>query len=208
MQIVSSLVEYSQALIFVKDSQGRYLSINPRFAEVAGARTREAVLGRTDEELFPAELAERFRASDREAFEAEATRESEALLPGPDGPHTYLVQKFPLKDAAGVIHAVCGIATDITDRKRAEEALRLLSDTSRRLASSLDYEVTLDAVAQLLVPTLARACVLLVQERRDGEPSHWRQVFAEADAGHERRRRERGPWVSPEQCARWLERRA
>ncbi|WP_164009379.1 ATP-binding protein [Pyxidicoccus trucidator] len=205
LQIVSSLVEYSQALIFVKDSQGRFLSINRRLAEVIGAREREELLGRTDAELFPAEVAQRLRESDREVLEADAARESEDIFPGPDGPHTYLVQRFPLRDATGAVHAVCGIATDITERKRAEEFLQLLSDTSRRLASSLDFEVTLDTVAHLLVPTLARTCVLLVQEAGNGEPAHWREVFADADAERERRMRARGLGVSPEQLERWLQ---
>ncbi|MCY1020383.1 ATP-binding protein [Pyxidicoccus sp. MSG2] len=204
LHIVSSLVECSQALICVKDARGRILSINRRFAEVLGARERGELIGRTDAELFPAEVAERFRALDRQVLEEDVSLESEDVFPGPDGPHTYLMQKFPLKDATGAIHAVCGIATDITERKRAEEALRLMSDTSRRLASSLDFEVTLDTVGHLLIPSLARTCVLLVQEPSDEGGSHWRTVFADADSEHERRQRARGLEVSPEQLSRWL----
>jgi PAS domain S-box-containing protein len=204
LHIVSSLVECSQALISVKDTRGRILSINRRFAEVLGARERGELIGRTDAELFPAEVAERFQAADRQVLEEDVSLESEDVFPGPAGPHTYLIQKFPLKDATGAIHAVCGIATDITERKRAEEALRLLSDTSRRLASSLDFEVTLDTVAHLLIPALARTCVLLVQEPSDEGDSHWRTVFADADAERERRQRAQGLEVSPEQLSRWL----
>jgi PAS domain S-box-containing protein len=204
-QIVSSLVEYSQSLIFVKDTQGRYITVNRRVEELLCAGGREELLGRTDAELFKPEEARRFLEGDRRVFESEATLETEETFLLPDGPRTYLVQKFPLKDAAGAIHAVCGIATDITQRKRAEDALRLLSDTSRRLASSLDFDVTLDTVAHLLVPALARTCVLLVQERGDGEPPHWRAVLAEAGAEQGPRRRARDVDVTPEQLSRWLE---
>ncbi|MCP3138216.1 ATP-binding protein [Pyxidicoccus xibeiensis] len=204
LQIVSSLVEYSQALIFVKDTRGRYLTVNRRLVELLGAGERRELIGRTDADLFPPELAEHFLESDRQVMEADATCDYEQVYPGADGPHTYLVQKFPLRDTTGAIHAVCGIATDITERKHAEESLRLLSDTSRRLASSLDFEVTLDTVAHLLVPALARTCVLLVQEPGDGDAPRWRQVVADAEACRERRQRALEQEVSPEQLSRWL----
>ncbi|NMO14259.1 PAS domain-containing protein [Pyxidicoccus fallax] len=204
-QIVSSLVEYSQSLIFVKDMRGRYLSVNRRVEELLCANGREALIGRTDAELFPPEEAKRFVEADHQVFETQATLEYEEAFPLPDGRHTYLVQKFPLKDATGAIYAVCGIATDISERKRAEESLRLLSDTSRQLASSLDFDVTLDTVAHLLVPALARTCVLLVREHGPGESPHWRAVLADAGTGEGQRRRARDVDVTPEQLDRWLE---
>src|SRR5947208_305707 len=81
-----------------------------------------------------------------------ALRYEEAAEVGGRPVHSLTV-KFPLRDAAGRVYAVCGIATDITDLKRAEQALRERDEQSRFraeagevLASSLDYEQTLAAV--------------------------------------------------------------
>jgi PAS domain S-box-containing protein len=61
--------------------------------------------------------------------------EWEELVPQDDGIHTYISLKFPLHDSAGVPYAVCGIATDITERKRAEDAVE---EERRRLATLVD----------------------------------------------------------------------
>ncbi len=63
-----------------------------------------------------------------------------------------------VRDERGAIVRVIGSVTDITDRVAAESALRLLDEAGRVLASSLDYEVTLQRVAWLAVPALADWC--------------------------------------------------
>ncbi len=52
----------------------------------------------------------------------------EEQAPADDGMHTYVTVKFPLTDDAGRAYAICGISTDITERKRAEEEVRRLND--------------------------------------------------------------------------------
>ena len=66
----------------------------------------------------------------------------------------------PVRDGSGRVVGALGLFTDVTARRRAEDALRLLDEAGRVLASSLDYEQTLQRVAWLAVPALADWCVV------------------------------------------------
>jgi signal transduction histidine kinase/CheY-like chemotaxis protein len=66
----------------------------------------------------------------------------------------------PVRGENGEIIKWFGTATDIDDRKRAEDSLRFIAEASEMLASSLDYETTLSNVAQLAVPRLADWCIV------------------------------------------------
>jgi PAS domain S-box-containing protein len=76
----------------------------------------------------------------------------------------HLGRGVPMRDESGAIIKWFGTATDIDDRKRAEESLRFIAQASEMLASSLDYETTLMSVAQLAVPRLADWCVVHIIE--------------------------------------------
>ena len=116
-----TILDATTALIYLKDADGRYLFVNGQFEKVFGLRP-EQVIGRADEELLPGAVAQTLRADDLHVLASRAPQELEETLPGGDGPHTYLSLKFPLLDAGGAPYAVCCVATDITERKRADEA--------------------------------------------------------------------------------------
>ena len=118
-----SILENSPAIIFLKDLDSRYLFIN-RLWEKVFQVSKEDVVGKFDHEVFSKEMAQAVRANDLIVIEANAPMEFEETVPHDDGLHTYISIKFPLYDASGKIEAICGIATDITDRKLASEALR------------------------------------------------------------------------------------
>jgi PAS domain S-box-containing protein len=120
---LQSILDNSTAVIQVKDLTGRYVRINRRFEEVFGL-DRSQILGKTDHDLFPKEIADRFRANDQIVAETGRPLQFEETAPHQDGPHAYISIKFPLFDDAGEVYATAGIFTDITDRKRAEEKLR------------------------------------------------------------------------------------
>jgi PAS domain S-box-containing protein len=120
---LQSILDNSTAVIQMKDLAGRYVRINRRFEAIFGL-DRSQILGKTDHDLFPKEIADRFRANDIEVAETGHPLEFEETAPHRDGPHDYISIKFPLFDDAGVVYATAGIFTDITDRKRAERKLR------------------------------------------------------------------------------------
>jgi PAS domain S-box-containing protein len=118
-----AILDNTTAVIYVKDLHGRYQLIN-RQHETLFHRTRDAIQGKTDHEIFPKEIADAFRANDLSVLAAMKPLQWEEVAPHDDGPHTYVSVKFPLLDSAGAPYAVCGISTDITERKWAEEAAR------------------------------------------------------------------------------------
>jgi PAS domain S-box-containing protein len=120
---LQAILDNSPALIFLKDVTGRYLQVNREFERCFNL-TQEQILGRNDAEIFPPQQAASFSANDRRVIEAGHPLEFEEFARYGDGLHANIVYKFPLRDVAGRICALGGIATDISERKRAEDDLR------------------------------------------------------------------------------------
>lgn len=118
-QQLQSILDNARAVIYVKGVDGRYVLVNQIFESLFHVR-RADVVGKTDHDLFPPELAEVYQANDQRVLAAGAPLQFEEIAPQDDGPHTYVSTKFLLYDASGVPYAICGISTDITARKRAE----------------------------------------------------------------------------------------
>jgi PAS domain S-box-containing protein len=125
-QRFQAILDNSAAVIFLKDIHGRYQLINRRFEELFHVSKSE-VVGRTDYDLFAAELADRYRENDRLVLAAGESLTLEEYAPQDDGIHTYVSVKFPLDGPDGSVAGVCGIATDITGRTQLETASLHLS---------------------------------------------------------------------------------
>lgn len=117
--LLQSVIDNTPATIYAKDLDGRHLVVNQSYADSLNA-TPALMLGRPVRELFPAKVAEEIIASDREVLErgTPMTKEEPAAIGG--DARTYLAVRFPLRDGTGRINGIGGIATDITERKRAE----------------------------------------------------------------------------------------
>jgi PAS domain S-box-containing protein len=120
---LQAIVDSSAAVIFLKDTQGRYLLVNRRYEEIFHL-TRDAVLGKTDYDILDKESADAVRANDRTVLRAETPMELEETIPHDGSLHTYISLKFPVRGASGAPYGVCGVATDITSRKHGEDSLR------------------------------------------------------------------------------------
>jgi len=131
---LTTILDNVGANIFIKDVGYRYRYVNREVCEFFRRRAEE-ILGRSDNEFFSGESLEDILRSDRPVIErGETVAREETLRSSPDeGPRTYWTVKLPLRDGAGAITGLCGISTDITGLKRAEDELRMSEDRYRRL---------------------------------------------------------------------------
>ena len=123
-QRLQDILNHTTAVVFMKDLESRYLFINRQY-ETLHHVTNHAVQGKSDHDLFPAEVAQHLHANDRSALSSTTSIMVEERIPLDDGMHTFLSIKFPLFDSNKQPYAVCCIATDITDRKQIEEQLQI-----------------------------------------------------------------------------------
>jgi len=119
---LQQIVDHTSAAVFVKDLDGCYLFVNREFEHLKGVSS-DAIIGRKDGELFPSAAAE-LRRNDLRVVDERRAIDFEETLETPQGTQVLLSHKFPLFDATGRAYAVCGVARDITARKRSEDALR------------------------------------------------------------------------------------
>jgi PAS domain S-box-containing protein/diguanylate cyclase (GGDEF)-like protein len=147
----------SPSLMFMKDMQGRYVFVNDRFKQAFGLRP-EQILFHTDAEIFPQEQATRFVAQDARALSTRSAFVAEEVAHYLDGPHTSLTAKFPIFDVDGTIINLGGIATDVTDWKRAvvsleraNRALRVLSAVNQALTRAESEHALLGRVCDIMV---------------------------------------------------------
>jgi PAS domain S-box-containing protein len=129
-----AILDHSVAVVFVKDLEGRYLRIN-HWYEVLHGVTEAEVKGKTDYDLHAKEVADAVRANDQEVIAANTPLQFEERVLAADGLHDFISVKFPLRDDSGRPYAICGIATDITERKRVETSLR---ESESRLRQYMD----------------------------------------------------------------------
>ncbi len=122
-----AIVDASTSAIWLTDRDGRCLLAN----ECCGQwmeTTVEKLLGRTREELLPPEFAAVIAMRDRDVLEAGQAISVEEFLPLAGGGRYVLAVRFPVRDAEGHIYAIGGIATDISESRRAADEIRALSD--------------------------------------------------------------------------------
>jgi len=133
---LQSIIDNSTTVVFLKDLEGKYLLINHQYEELFHI-TKNDIIGKTDYYIFPKDLADVFRANDLKVRENGSPMTFEENVSQDDGIHTYISVKFPLFDENGAIYAICGISTDITERKKMEEELNMINNN---LASLVNEE--------------------------------------------------------------------
>ena len=125
-QLLRTLIDRLPETFYIKDLDSRFLVANEALAKQLGKDTPSQVLGLSDADFFPAGLAAEFRAEEMKIFAGESFINRENTMVSPDGrERTVLTTKLPYRDSEGRICGLVGIGRDITERKQAEEALRM-----------------------------------------------------------------------------------
>jgi PAS domain S-box-containing protein len=128
--------------VWLKDEESRFLAVNASVMRSGGASSAEFLVGKTDFDLSPPELAERYRADDRAVLESGKPKTVEEPYSYNGRSGWYETYKSPVVLDGRVIGTV-GYARDITDRKRMEEQLREGEERYRSVVSALSEGIIL-----------------------------------------------------------------
>jgi PAS domain S-box-containing protein len=121
-QKLQSILEHAPAAIYLFDLENKYIFVNSRCTELLST-TPDQVIGKSIYDVWDPETADIFVVNNRQVVASQQVLQMEETINQPDGIHTYISLKFPLYDINGKIYAVCGISTDITERKEAERKI-------------------------------------------------------------------------------------
>ena len=125
--LFQTLIDSIPDRIFAKDRECRFLLCNIAQLEAMNVHSNVEVIGKSDHDFRPADLADHYNASDRKVMEADCPLidfEAPTILPSGE-PGTLLVSKVPFHNSTGDVIGLIGISRDITVRKRLEQELRL-----------------------------------------------------------------------------------
>ncbi|WP_144797336.1 PAS domain-containing protein [Halorubrum depositum] len=137
------ILEHTTAVMYLKDTDGRYVFVNAAYERLFDVDTEDLV-GRFDEDIHPSDAAERVRANDRRVLETGEPIEVEERITVDGEERTYLSLKVPAVDDTGDVDGVFGVSTEISEHKKREHQLEALNREIPRLLSA----ETVEAVAE------------------------------------------------------------
>ncbi len=124
--LLRTLIDNVPDCIFVKDTESRFVLNNRAHLNVLGAGEPQEVVGKTDTEFFPKELAAQYRADEKTLVNSGQPLQNreEPVVDAAGRHYWFLTTKVPLKDSQGRVVGLAGICHDITERKIAAEHLQ------------------------------------------------------------------------------------
>ncbi|MGA7572924.1 MAG: PAS domain S-box protein [Terriglobales bacterium] len=160
-KMLRALIDNIPEFMYVKDLQSRFILANPQVARAVGIENPEELMGKTDFDLYPAELAKSFYADEQEVIRSGKpmfNREEKSVDHNGNETHI-LTTKVPLRDGSGQVTGIAGVGRDITDSRKMEDALREAERKYRGIFNEAIvgiYQVTTSGQLLSVNPAMAR----------------------------------------------------
>jgi PAS domain S-box-containing protein len=145
---MAAILDNMPDLAWMKDVEGRFTAVNRAFAAAKGFDDPREMLGKTDLDVHPLELARSYRSDDAEVMASRDTRRVEERHARADGSIGFIETiKTALLDAGGRVAGTVGIARDITERRQAEadrearRAAEIASEAKSAFLAHMSHEI-------------------------------------------------------------------
>ena len=132
---LQAILDFAPAAIYVKDLDGRHTLVNQAFLKTFDC-TVDEIIGCTNQEFFEPEVAQQLDSNDQAVLSNGHFQQYEEAIQVGDTLYTLLSNKFLLFDQDNTPYAICGISTDVSERKATQEALRQKEDRLQRIATN------------------------------------------------------------------------
>ncbi len=135
--LLRSLIDNAPDYIYVKDTESRFVTGNPALLGIMGVASVDDLVGKTDFDFYPGELATKYFDDERAIIQSgqPLLQQEERVVDASGNPGWISTTKVPLRDTEGQIFGLVGMGRDITDRKQAEEALtRAYTEVEQQVA--------------------------------------------------------------------------
>jgi len=172
---LTAILENQPGLVWLKDKESRFLAVNQAFARSCGMERPEEVLGKTDLDIWPRELAEKYRNDDKAVLTIGAPIAVEEAISDRGEMKWFETFKTPVLNKDGQILGTSGYARDVTERKRTQEELRQLNRILRAMSNTNQAAIHAENESDFL----NAVCRIIVDDC--GHPMVW-IGFAEDDA--------------------------
>jgi len=151
LHFVEQMIETIPSPTFFKGVDGRYLGCNHAFEAFCGLR-REHLIGKTVFEVWPHDLAATYHAADEALLKKQGIQVYEASLQYVDGSrHDVIFHRATYMKADGSLGGIVSVVWDITERKRAEQALRRSEERFRRMVENAPFGVRVTDANDVIV---------------------------------------------------------
>ncbi len=150
-----AIIDSIPDLVWHKDAESRFIAVNAAFCQSCGRSPAELV-GKSDFDIWPRELAEQYRRDDLLVMAAREQKQVEEPLAGPDGCRRWIeTTKTPFFDETGMVVGTVGVARDVDARRKAEQAL---------LASECNYRELVESANSIIVRMNVSGRILFCNE--------------------------------------------